>query len=395
MEAAVAGSALAGHSLAGGLALQRSKSCSKTHVAGTSAPTRSVVFPQHAARLPSLEARQLSSKLASSSTLIQQAEAFQIGRPPYRQGKRGAKVVALAGELEEAFAANKIARGWSTQQLVFPVVEENRADDKWLQNPLLRLERFGVGWFGIILDWEGVLVDEDPKIERQVWEALAEEEGRSLPPAWLLRRAEGMKTEQVVAEVLCWTRDPMQVRRIARRQEHLFQEAAGGQFTLMPGVRHFLDTVKKYGAPMALSTTRPREYVEQGLSQLGLQEYFDAIIAPDDVARGKPDPEMYSYAAQAIGRIPSRCVVIGSVNACTEAAHDAGMKAIAVASRHMVWELSAADSVVRSLSDLDIRGLKLIISQEQPQLQLEMEMEEEMEEPESEPESRIGFSDDW
>jgi HAD superfamily hydrolase (TIGR01509 family) len=184
-----------------------------------------------------------------------------------------------------------------------------------------------------------------------------------------------------------------QVRRIARRQEHLFQEAMGGNFTLMPGVKAFLDTVKKYGAPMAIGTTRPREYVEQGLQQLGLQEYFDAIIAADDVARGKPDPEMYSYAAQAIGRIPSRCVVVGSVNACTEAAHDAGMKAISVASRHMVWELSAADSVVRSLIDLDIRGLKLIISQEQPQLQLEMEMEEEEEH--EEPESKIGFSDDW
>jgi HAD superfamily hydrolase (TIGR01509 family) len=320
-------------------------------------------------------------------------EVFHVGRPVTSRGKQLSQVVALAGGLEEAFAAKKLERNWSTNELVFPVVEENRADDKWLQNPLLRLERFGVGWFGVVLDWEGVIVDEDPKVERRVWEAVAEEEGRPLPPAWLLRRAEGMKTEQVVAEVLCWTRDPMQVRRIARRQEHLFQEAMGGNFTLMPGVKAFLDTVKKYGAPMAIGTTRPREYVEQGLQQLGLQEYFDAIIAADDVARGKPDPEMYSYAAQAIGRIPSRCVVVGSVNACTEAAHDAGMKAISVASRHMVWELSAADSVVRSLIDLDIRGLKLIISQEQPQLQLEMEMEEEEEH--EEPESKIGFSDDW
>lgn len=210
MEAALAGSALTGHSLAGGLALQRSKSRSKSHVASANAPARSVLLPHYPARPASLEARQSSSRLASSSTVIQQAEAFQIGRPLSRPGKRAAKVVALAGELEEAFAANKIARGWSTKQFVLPVVEENRADDKWLQNPLLRLERFGVGWFGIILDWEGVLVDEDPRIERQVWEALAEEEGRSLPPAWLLRRAEGMKTEQVVGEVLCWTRDPMQ-----------------------------------------------------------------------------------------------------------------------------------------------------------------------------------------
>jgi hypothetical protein len=153
----------------------------------------------------------MSSSLASSSALRHQVEAFHVGRPVTSRGKQLSQVVALAGGLEEAFAAKKLERNWSTNKLVFPVVEENRADDKWLQNPLLRLERFGVGWFGVVLDWEGVIVDEDPKVERRVWEAVAEEEGRPLPPAWLLRRAEGMKTEQVVAEVLCWTRDPMQV----------------------------------------------------------------------------------------------------------------------------------------------------------------------------------------
>jgi hypothetical protein len=58
--------------------------------------------------------------------------------------------------------------------------------------------------------------------------------------------------------------------------------------------------------------------------------------------------------------------VIGNANACIEAAQEGGMKAVAVANRHAVYELSAADLVVRQLDELSIVNLKKLFATETP-----------------------------
>lgn len=79
----------------------------------------------------------------------------------------------------------------------------NKADNPALHNPLRRLERMGCGWLGVIFEWEGVIVEDDANLEKQSWLMLAQEEGKSPPPTFILRRIEGMKNEQAISEVLC------------------------------------------------------------------------------------------------------------------------------------------------------------------------------------------------
>lgn len=72
-------------------------------------------------------------------------------------------------------------------------------DNVDLSNPLQRAERLGTGWMGVIVELEGVLVDYDARrVSDQAWQHLAEEEGRPPLPLWALRKAEGMKNEQVL-----------------------------------------------------------------------------------------------------------------------------------------------------------------------------------------------------
>ena len=78
-----------------------------------------------------------------------------------------------------------------------PRAVENIADDPSLHNPLQRLHRLGPGWFGVILEYEGVLVEDTSELHSRAWQMLGEEEGKPRPFAWALKRAEGMKSEQV------------------------------------------------------------------------------------------------------------------------------------------------------------------------------------------------------
>ncbi|XP_023553275.1 5-amino-6-(5-phospho-D-ribitylamino)uracil phosphatase, chloroplastic-like [Cucurbita pepo subsp. pepo] len=262
---------------------------------------------------------------------------------------------------------------------------ENKADNPSLQNPLLRQERMGCGWLGAIFEWEGVLIEDNPDIEKQAWLALSEEEGKSPPPAFILRRIEGMKNEQAISEVLCWSRDPSQLRRMAARKEEIYQALQGGIYRLRAGSKEFVNVLMHYKIPMALVSTRPREALESAMGTIGIDGDFNVVIAAEDVHRGKPDPEMFVYAAQLLNFIPERCIVFGNSNQTVEAAHDARMKCVAVASKHPVYELAAADLVVRYLDELTVVDLKNLADIESSEFgreaELEMELEEENESP--------------
>ncbi|CAO2819879.1 unnamed protein product [Amaranthus hypochondriacus] len=305
-------------------------------------------------------------------------------------GSRGL-IKALAMELtKEAYLDKKkdrIPRSWNynleadtdLRPGVWP--PNNKADNSSLHNPLLRLERMGCGWLGAIFEWEGVVVDDNPDLEKQAWLTLSQEEGKSPPPTFLLKRIEGMKNEQAISEVLCWSRDPAELRRLASRKEEIYQRLQGGIYTLRSGSREFVDVLMAYEIPMALVSTRPRKNLEAAIGDIGIEGVFSVIVAAEDVHRGKPDPEMFIYAAQLLKFIPERCIVFGNSNLTVEAAHDARMKCVAVASKHPVYELGAADLVVRHLDELSVVDLKNLAAVESPEFQEpELEMEEEFEE---------------
>lgn len=254
----------------------------------------------------------------------------------------------------------------------------NKADKPSLNNPLLRQERMGCGWLAVIFEWDGVIVEADGQLERQAWLMLAQEEGKSPPPAFVLRRIEGMKNEQAISEILCWSRDSSEVRRLASRKEEIHRSLQGGFYQLRSGSREFITTLMSHKIPMAVASTRPRKSLQEAIEAVGVQGSFDAVVTAEDVYRGKPDPEMFVYVAQLLSFIPERCIVFGNSNSTVEAAHDARMKCIAVASKHPVYELSAADLVVRRLDELSIVDLKNLADVDSPEFgEPEVELEEE------------------
>lgn len=313
---------------------------------------------------------------------------------PLPKSKQGgflscSSIKALAVELtREAYAYredklpkkgnSKIDGGFDRKPGLWP--PENRADKPSLRNPLLRHERMGCGWLGAIFEWEGVLIEENPDLEKQSWLVLAQEEGKPSPPGFVIKRIEGMKNEQAISEVLCWSRDRTELRRMANRKEEIYQALQGGIYSLMPGSKEFVGVLMHYKIPMALVSTRPRKVIESAMGEVGIVENFSVIVAAEDVHRGKPDPEMFEYAAQLLNFIPERCIVFGNSNLTVEAAHDARMKCVAVASKHPVYELRAADLVVRRLDELSVVDLKNLAAVEtsefgSPELELEMELE--------------------
>jgi 5-amino-6-(5-phospho-D-ribitylamino)uracil phosphatase len=224
--------------------------------------------------------------------------------------------------------------------------------------PLPRKREYHKNSFGVILEWKGVIVEEDdPEIEPCSWHALSLLEKKTFPSAHILREIEGIKTEQALSEILKWSDNPNEVQRIASQKEHIYNMLRGKHYWIRPGTLEFISTLINYDVPVALVSDLSERSLKEAVDSIGLKYYFDAIVSVQDVEMGKPEPDLYELAAQKIAICPERCVVFGNTDLMTEAARSAGMRCVAVASRYPVYELGAADHVVRWLDQVSFRDL--------------------------------------
>jgi beta-phosphoglucomutase family hydrolase len=210
--------------------------------------------------------------------------------------------------------------------------------------------------WGAIFDWDGVVVDSSAAHER-AWERLAAEVGRSLPPGFFLRSF-GMKNDRAIRELLGWTHDPAELKRLGERKEELFREEIRHRpLQPLPGVRNWLERLRAAGVPCAVGSSTPRANIECVMNSLALQGFFKVIVTGEDVQKGKPDPEVFLRAASGLGVPPERCVVFEDAPVGIEAARRGGMRVVGVAGTHPPERLSGCDRVVRRLDELTVEEL--------------------------------------
>lgn len=109
----------------------------------------------------------------------------------------------------------------------------------------------------------------------------------------------------------------------ARRYEAVI---AAGQIPLKPGVVELLDRLDALGLPRAVATSTNHERALFKLDRCGLIARMDAVIGGDQVAHGKPAPDIFLAAAARLGIPPAECLALEDSNAGTRAALAAGMQ---------------------------------------------------------------------
>ena len=78
----------------------------------------------------------------------------------------------------------------------------------------------------------------------------------------------------------------------------------------LPGVRELLAAAENAAIPRAIASSSPRSWVEPWLEKLGIREHFTLTRCLDDVARPKPDPELFATAAHGLGVESRRALVL-------------------------------------------------------------------------------------
>ncbi|MEV0097194.1 HAD family phosphatase [Streptomyces sp. NPDC050738] len=110
----------------------------------------------------------------------------------------------------------------------------------------------------------------------------------------------------------------------------LYLELARTSTEVFPEMRKFVERLHADGVPMAVASGSSLAAIEAILGGTGLDGLITTVVSAEEVAHGKPEPDVFLEAARRLGADPADCVVLEDAAPGAAAAHAAGMRCIAV-----------------------------------------------------------------
>ena len=217
----------------------------------------------------------------------------------------------------------------------------------------------------VIFDFNGIIVDDEP-IHFKLFQRVLGEEGMVLTEEAYYARYLGFDDRGAFHFGYREHQRPLDDAKLAElieRKASYYQEAIRSQIAIFPGVKALAADLARH-LPLAVASGALRNEIETILAAAGLIDYFKAIIAAEDVARGKPEPEIFLKALAALNAQTGQfiqaneCVVIEDSKEGIKGALRAGMKCLAVTNSHEPEMLSEADAVVGSLEKINLAFLQ-------------------------------------
>jgi HAD superfamily hydrolase (TIGR01509 family) len=206
----------------------------------------------------------------------------------------------------------------------------------------------------VVFDLDGVLIDSE-----QVWDAAREDLVRERGGTWDERATTdmmGMSSKEWSSYMHDRLGVPMTpteinddvVRRVASTYEHG-----------LPLLPHALETVRELAArwPLGLASSSNRPIIDLVLERSGVRACFAAVVSSEEVAHGKPAPDVYLAAARELHVDPKDCAAVEDSTNGIKSALAAGMRTIAVPNRQFRPDddvLASAAVVVSSLAEVTV-----------------------------------------
>jgi putative hydrolase of the HAD superfamily len=142
-------------------------------------------------------------------------------------------------------------------------------------------------------------------------------------------------------------------RRVIDEQDVVYNRIWREQGRLIEGAREALEAVRRRRLGVGLASSSSRREVDDFVDRFELGAFFDVTLSLDDVARAKPDPEIYVLAARRLGVPASEMLVIEDSEHGIRSAQAAGAVCVAVSTPHVRPErIRMADVHIGSIGEL-------------------------------------------
>jgi hypothetical protein len=186
---------------------------------------------------------------------------------------------------------------------------------------------------GVIFDLDGVITD-TAHLHFLAWKALGDSLGVEITLE-LNERLKGLGRQETLTLILKesglydkYTETERQALADRKNRAYVASLENLTPQDLLPGIGDCLQDLQKRGIKIGLASSSQNAGLI--IKKLGLEPYFEAMVDPRSLSKGKPDPEIYLKAVAALGLSPAKCAGVEDARAGLEAIRAAGMTAIAL-----------------------------------------------------------------
>ncbi|MBA3555929.1 MAG: HAD family phosphatase, partial [Gemmatimonadales bacterium] len=165
---------------------------------------------------------------------------------------------------------------------------------------------------GILFDFNGVIIDDEPQHCEALIATLAEY-GHPLDRETYYRDYLGFDDRECFRFTFARGSEAVEETRLVEaieRKNHYYERAVRADMRLVPGAVDFVEAAAMDGHQLAIVSGALKREIALVLELAGLAPHFAEIVAAEDVSACKPDPQGFNRARQALGLAPGRCVVV-------------------------------------------------------------------------------------
>ena len=212
---------------------------------------------------------------------------------------------------------------------------------------------------GFIFDLDGVIVD-TAKYHYLAWKKLANELGFefTLEQNELFKGVSRSRCLEILLDIgkIRASQEQFDTWMIEKNEDYLKYIEKMDESEILPDVSKVLTFLKEKSIPMALGSASKN--ARPILKKVELLHYFDDIVDGTNVAKAKPDPEVFLIAAKGLGVRPENCIVFEDAVAGIGAANAANMLSIGIGNAKI---LSEADYNFKDFTEMSTDFLQELL----------------------------------
>jgi len=208
----------------------------------------------------------------------------------------------------------------------------------------------------VLFDLDGVIVD-TAKYHYLAWKMIADQEGIPFDEH-INERLKGvsrMASLDIILEKGKRVYSEQEKLKLAQVKNDAYVEMIGKlkPEEILPGVKNFLVALRDAGIKRAICSASKNAVMI--LDRLELTQFFDTIVSGNDTSRSKPDPEVFTMAAERFKLSPANCLVVEDAFAGVQGAKAGGMQALGIGDAKV---LHNADMVYSSTALFNLAEIK-------------------------------------
>jgi beta-phosphoglucomutase family hydrolase len=197
----------------------------------------------------------------------------------------------------------------------------------------------------VIFDLDGTLIDNNA-YHLKTWKIYLEKIGIDISEEAYRKNINGRTNKDALEYIYDRKMTEEEAMGFALEKEALYREVYKDDIKPVNGLIEFLQELKKLGIPMAIATSGIQPNIDFMFEHIAIKQYFSEVVNSSHISKGKPDPEIYIKTASLLNLPPENCLVFEDAVVGVQAAHAAGMKAIAITTTQSAEELKNADMII-------------------------------------------------